>query len=202
MKKDIYKRIHFAVPQKPTQWKATQSAHQHTVQTNCISIFKKQHPVTWTAQHKRRQAISSEPQTRPGAPHPPSRLHSPAGRRALPPVPEHSLRPRPPRPPRRHTSCLAQHHSPESRPTPSFSSRRQCIFLLKLHRLYSSCNHSVENEDAEVQRMDSESLDLASKPPLLPPSTPPCEQPTPALAQAQPLQPSALWAQTKIPPAP
>ena len=52
-----------------------------------------------------------------------------------------------------HTLRLTYHHSPLSHvPPPASPHSTQCIFLLKLHKIYSSCNYNVENENAEVQR--------------------------------------------------
>lgn len=41
--------------------------------------------------------------------------------------------------------------APSHVPPPASPHSTQCIFLLKLHKIYSSCNHNVENENAEVQ---------------------------------------------------
>lgn len=132
------------------------------MQTNYISIFKNQQPVTWTAQYKRRQAISPELQTPSAPPLTPHPHPSPAEPTPLP----SRLAGRPCLPSQSTAPHLAPGPAPQPRDTPHL--QRQCIFLLKLHIIYSSCNHSVENENAEVQRMDSERLILAFKPPLLP----------------------------------
>lgn len=74
-----------------------------------------------------------------------------------------------------HTLRLTHHHSPLSHlPPPASPHSTQCIFLLKLHKIYSSCKYNVEIENAEVQRGPLNASTWLSSLSSCPRSTPHC----------------------------
>ena len=170
MKKDIYKLIHFAVPQKLIRYKTTQSANQHNSTNQVYFNFLKTSTQS-NGQHSTNGDMLSALSRRPRSVTPPQPLtpwtHStpqpvsgpslPSQTTALSPYTWSHLAPDPPPQP------------PESRPHST-----QCIFLLKLHKIYSSCNYNVENENAEVQRGPLNASTWLSSLSSCPRSTPHC----------------------------